>query len=222
MSVLGIETATNIGSVAIIERGFLHGQVSVNQRSAQSRNLVQAISFLLQSLSLTSEQLAGIAVSIGPGSYTGLRIGLSVAKSLAYIWKKPLLAVNSLDALAQQGRHRSELICSMIRFRRNEYYCSLYNWDGSQIKRQNDYLIRTLARLIEEQEQPLFILGLLHPDDDQFVQSIHSNGMLTYQSNLLPEAYWVAVLGEQNLEYGITEDVYKLTPFYMHDFPIRG
>jgi len=218
--ILGIETATDVGSVAIIEDEILRGEIRINKKFAQSRNLVQSIDFLLRSLELQGKDLNGIAISIGPGSYTGLRVGLSVAKSLAYSWEKPLVAANSLDSLARLGICQNKLICSLIRFRRNEYYYAFFNGKGYDIERQGEYDVGTLQKICGELDESTVFCGILNPDDRNFFDLESEDVKFDFLSKNYPSAYWVAYLGMKNLLKGFVEDLNQLVPFYMHDFPI--
>ncbi|HDL19091.1 MAG TPA: tRNA (adenosine(37)-N6)-threonylcarbamoyltransferase complex dimerization subunit type 1 TsaB [Bacteroidetes bacterium] len=220
MYILGIDTATDVGSVAINENNILRGEVKINKRFAQSRNLVQAVGFLMKSLEIKSEQLGGIAISIGPGSYTGLRIGLSIAKALAYSWEKPLLAVNSLDSLACLGQGRTELICPVIRFRKNEYYHAFYSDNRTEIQRQSDYSVSLFPEILQDVNVNLFLAGVLQQSDLDFVLNGELKNRVVYFPERYPTAFWVAYLGAKNLAKGITENVNTVTPFYMHDFPL--
>lgn len=220
--VLGIETATDVGSVALVEDKVLYGEIQLNKRFSQSKFLVQSIEFLLNSLELKSQQLGGIAVSIGPGSYTGLRIGLSVAKALAFSWNIPLTAVNSLDAFAQKARGQSSLICPLIRFRKQEYYYGFYAWTGSEIERQSDYRIDGLSEIIFNLESSAVFFGILHSDDYQFFSEHEVRGKFLLLPEYVPSAFWIAYLGENNFRRGIIENTNQVTPFYMHEFPMKS
>ena len=217
MLVLGIETATKVVSAAITKDGVLQSQEAVNRSKPHSGSLVHSIDVLLKSLHLSGQSLDGIAVSIGPGSYTGLRIGLSVAKSLAYCWDKPLAGVNSLDTLAQRGRNQEALICPIIRFRRDEYYHALYDRSGSSLKRKSEYLVGSLRDILESLHQPSLFLGELIPGDKELLETLYGDHA---HSEEFPEAFSVAALGEVLLSNGSVEDASKLTPFYMHEFPV--
>jgi tRNA threonylcarbamoyl adenosine modification protein YeaZ len=219
--VLGIETSTRGVSAAITENRVLRAQNVISHARPRSGSLVQLIDFLLRSYQLAGENLEGIAVSVGPGSYTGLRIGLSVAKSLAFCWEKPLVAVNSLDALAQKGRGQERLICPLISFRQNEYYYAFYDWTGSGIERQSDYHVGNLKDVLEGLKHPVLLLGELKSDDKELLQS----GVAGYSEHVysedFPEAHWIAASGEVLLGQGIVEDAGQITPFYMHEFPVQ-
>ena len=87
---------------------------------------------------------------------------------MAYSWGIPLLAVNSLDSLAQLGRGYNHLICPLIRFRRNEYYFSFYTHEGNDIQRQSNYDVKPLEKIVEELDESIMFCGLLHPNDQHF------------------------------------------------------
>ncbi len=221
MLILGIETATDFGSVAIVEDTVLRGQVSINKRNTHSKNIIQSIDFLLCSLEMKGENLDGIAVSIGPGSFTGLRVGLSVAKTLSFCWEKPLLAANSLDSLAQLGRRQMCLICPLIRFRRNEYYYAYYSWQNEKIERQSDYQAAYISEIVEKTKNPAIFLGILF-NEDKIIIKDNKKPKTSFFHEFYPSAYWVAFLGAENLARNITEDIRNLKPFYMFDFPIKA
>lgn len=222
MLVLGLETSSYINSAAITQNEELQGQVIFNQKKPQSNSLVQSIEFLLKSLDIKGEKLDGIAVSIGPGSYTGLRVSLSVAKSLAFCWDKPLTVVNSLDALAQQGSHQDNMICSLIRFRRHEYHNAFFYWSDSTIHRRSDYLTSKIEDVVSDLTQPVLFIGLVTDEDKElFLTHGHKANCVIF-SEKLPEARLIALQGERNLRKGIKENINEISPFYMHEFPIKN
>ena len=221
MRILALETATDVGSVALVSNGELEAQFSLTQRFGQSRNLVQAVGFLLSALNLSGAEIGGIAVSIGPGSYTGLRIGLSVAKGLAFGWDRPLYAVNSLDALAQQGRGTERLIVPVIRFRRDEYYSAFFAWDGEEVSRRSGYRVVHFAELLEEVKEPALLVGILRAEDAALLSSRSEEGVWLYLPERRPEAQFVGRLAEKSSRTGLAENAQSLSPFYMHDFPVQ-
>ena len=221
MRILALETATDVGSVALLRDEELEAHFSSVRRNSLSRNLVKAVDFVLSALDLSGADVDAIAVSIGPGSYTGLRIGLSVGKGLAFGWEKPLLAVNSLDALAEQGRGVDRLIVPVIRFRRDEYYTAFYGWDGEQIIRHSGYRVARFAELLEETHEPALVIGILRPEDAQLLMQYAEAEQWLYLPEKRPSAYFVGRLAAKNLRSGVVENVQSLTPFYMHDFPVQ-
>lgn len=140
--ILNIETATRICSVAISDNEKTIGIKESAVPNAHSSELTVFIQDLLIENSLSGKDIDAIAVSMGPGSYTGLRIGVAVAKGLCYTWGKPLIAINTLQSMAdlflQQEKEKLPgtdfLLCPMIDARRMEVYCAVFDGHGNMIK----------------------------------------------------------------------------------------
>ena len=160
MKVLAIETATLAGSAAVVDDELgLTGEVRVDVRIAHAERLMPSIQWLMDSSRTSIKDIDAFAVSIGPGSFTGLRIGLSTAKGLSYAAKKPLVPVRTLDAFARTLPYCSHLICPMFDARRNQVYAAFYKWeDGRCVKIMPEIAIgpEELLKMIKE---PVVILG---------------------------------------------------------------
>lgn len=133
MKILGIEASGLVASVAVVEDGLLKGEFTVNNRLTHSETLLPMLEQLLQLLKLEPEELDAIAVSAGPGSFTGLRIGAATAKGLALALNKPVVRVSSLAALAFNLIHAGDcVICPLMDARRGQVYCAAYQ-DGLEL-----------------------------------------------------------------------------------------
>lgn len=126
--VLGIETATFCGSVALLATDRLIASRTLNSPMTHSARLLGAIEHLLGEANACLKDLTGLAVSIGPGSFTGVRIGLSAAKGLALALKTALVGVSTLEALAVRAGRDRRLICPVIDARRSETFVAGYRW----------------------------------------------------------------------------------------------
>ncbi|HMD14275.1 MAG TPA: tRNA (adenosine(37)-N6)-threonylcarbamoyltransferase complex dimerization subunit type 1 TsaB [Bacteroidota bacterium] len=131
MIVLGIETATAVCAVALVDDDVVRAERRYEIPQAHSEKLMECVDDCLKSAGLVLSSIDGIAVSIGPGSFTGLRIGLSVAKGLAFAADKPLIGVPTLEALAVQPVRKGvaetdDVIVPMIDARRDEVYIALF------------------------------------------------------------------------------------------------
>ncbi|MCK7558859.1 tRNA (adenosine(37)-N6)-threonylcarbamoyltransferase complex dimerization subunit type 1 TsaB [Chitinophaga sedimenti] len=129
--ILNIDTATSIGSVCLAKDGeVLHTIRNAEQRDHAAR-LPLFVREVLQTAGITSAQLDAIAVSAGPGSYTGLRVGAATAKGLCYAWKKPLIAIGTLELMANgminATGNKDALYCPMIDARRMEVFTAVYD-----------------------------------------------------------------------------------------------
>ena len=145
--ILQIETATDRCSVSIAKNGITLASKNDEGERNHARVLVPIISELLQSSEIKGEELDAIAVSKGPGSYTGLRIGVSAAKGLCYAWEKPLIAVNTLESMAAWFASKNQVavdcFCPMIDARRLEVYTALFS-------HQLDTIQETQALILNE------------------------------------------------------------------------
>ncbi|MCK4837463.1 MAG: tRNA (adenosine(37)-N6)-threonylcarbamoyltransferase complex dimerization subunit type 1 TsaB [Desulfobulbaceae bacterium] len=159
--ILAIETATMCGSVALLSGNRCLAEYSVDTATTHSRRLIQQIAQVMNETESNWEQLDGIAVSLGPGSFTGLRIGLSTAKGLAMAADRPLLGVPTLDGLAQQIiAPAGTKVCALLDARKKEVYAAFFkcNSAGKPEKTSVDLVMppEKLATLIE---QPTLLVG---------------------------------------------------------------
>ena len=125
MLVLAIDTATKIGSVALYDdKTGVIGEINLYVKVNHSNVIMDAVDSLFKLSGLTIKDVDRIAVTIGPGSFTGIRIGTAIAKGLAYSLKKPIVGVNELDVLAHMGENREDIIVPLIDARKERVYFS--------------------------------------------------------------------------------------------------
>jgi tRNA threonylcarbamoyladenosine biosynthesis protein TsaB len=152
--VLGIETATIVCGAAVIVDGAVVSEQQVQEKNVHAENIMRLIDAALKQSRLQLIDLDAIAVSIGPGSFTGLRIGVSVAKGLAFALSKPLVAVSTLQALAQRavdaGTVATPFVLSALDARRDEVYCGLFAVKGKMIEPVWEVRDVTLEKLFDE------------------------------------------------------------------------
>jgi tRNA threonylcarbamoyladenosine biosynthesis protein TsaB len=150
MTILQIETATASCSVALAKDGIVVGCKQVNERNIHAEVITLFIDELISTAGVKYTDLDAVAVSCGPGSYTGLRIGVSTAKGLCFALDKPLIAIETLEAMAfgmiskeEQVTGSNILLCPMIDARRMEVFTAVFNADGERVK-------ETSAEIIDE------------------------------------------------------------------------
>ena len=126
MRILAVDTSGRTGSVAILEDRTLLAEVSTTAEQTHAKRLMSAIVVTLEMAGLTVEKLDGFAVTTGPGSFTGLRIGISTVKGLGTATEKPIAGVSTLDALAYQFCSQAYPVCPIIDARKGQVYTALY------------------------------------------------------------------------------------------------
>jgi tRNA threonylcarbamoyladenosine biosynthesis protein TsaB len=129
MRILAVDTSGRTGSVAILEDRTLLAEVSTTAEQTHAKRLMSAIVATLEMAGLTVEEFDGFAVTTGPGSFTGLRIGISTVKGLAAATDKPVAGVSTLDALAYQFCSQAYPVCPIIDARKGQVYTALYKCD---------------------------------------------------------------------------------------------
>lgn len=127
MRILGIDSSSLVASVAVVEDHVLTGEYTINFKKTHSQTLLPMLDEMAKMLELDLNTLDAIAVSGGPGSFTGLRIGAATAKGLGLALKKPLIHVPTLDAMAYNLWGSQALICPMMDAKRNQVYTGLYH-----------------------------------------------------------------------------------------------
>ncbi|MDO4294530.1 MAG: tRNA (adenosine(37)-N6)-threonylcarbamoyltransferase complex dimerization subunit type 1 TsaB [bacterium] len=160
MKVLGIETSSLVASVALVTDEVLTGEYTVNLKKTHSQTLLTMVDELLSMLGMEPQEVDAIAVSAGPGSFTGLRIGSATAKGLGLALKKPLISVPTVDAMAYNIYGSSALICPIMDAKRNQVYTGWYRFEKEFEVVRKQYVCsieELLADLNERGERVLFL-----------------------------------------------------------------
>jgi tRNA threonylcarbamoyladenosine biosynthesis protein TsaB len=153
--ILAIETATEVCSAALVHNGILLGERSLKEKNIHSERLLLLVDEVLKSAQVKNNQLVAIAISIGPGSFTGLRIGLSTAKGLALALEIPIIAIPTLDGIAESYRRnrttdKDENFCAMIDAKRDEAFYAFYSISQNEIILQGEYAIKLREEIVSE------------------------------------------------------------------------
>lgn len=158
--ILALETSGLCGSVAVVADNFCISEYSLQSKLTHSKRMLAGIDWVMAEAELSWDQIDGIAVSLGPGSFTGLRIGLSTAKGLAMAADTKLLGVPTLDGLAHQLRYVPQQVCPVLDARKKQVYTAIYrpSEDGI-LQRENDYLVITPEDLALRITEPTVFIG---------------------------------------------------------------
>lgn len=213
MLILGIDTSTNVGTVAIYSdvKGTL-GEISVNINKTHSENIMVMIDELFKLTNTTINDIDKIAVSIGPGSFTGIRIGVAVAKGLASATNCKIVGVNELDVIAGNSTSNECEICSIIDARKERgYYCT-FKYENGILKQLEDYKVGELREFLETRKEIRTVyLGDGAINYKNLISNIvGENGLFSPKSLNLPRASVVAELGINN-----EDNLYTMEPIYL-------
>lgn len=212
--ILHLETSTQVCSVAlslngelialkdITDKGFVHGEM-----------ITLLIEEVLKQVDVSITELSAVSVASGPGSYTGLRIGVSTAKGLCYALNIPLIAIDSLKCLEQVARmnYYKETIVSMIDARRMEVFSAIYNSEGEVVKTIS-------ADILDEQSYEAFLPFTVVGDAVGKVKSIWENRAIRFDESCIASAKGQVRIGYEKFQKQEFEDVAYFEPFYLKDF----
>jgi len=181
--VLGIDTATRTCSVALLEDDSILAEYTQNLPRTHSEKLMPLVNALFHDTSRTPRELDALAVASGPGSFTGLRIGVSTARAMAQGLGIPAAGINTLEALARNCYAPGSLVCPLMDARRQQVYAAVYKWSGNPEKlapvvEPAAFFLEELLDLLQDYSQPVLFPGDGAPVYRETLQ------------NALPERYW--------------------------------
>jgi tRNA threonylcarbamoyladenosine biosynthesis protein TsaB len=156
---LALENSTLCGSVALVSGSQCLAEFTLQSRLTHSKRLLSAVDNIMSSCEVKWDDLDSIAVSLGPGSFTGLRICLATAKGLAMAAALPLIGVASLDGLAVQLSYTRHLICVLLDARKKEVYAAFYRHINGTAERISDYLAISPEKLAAQINEPVILVG---------------------------------------------------------------
>lgn len=217
MKILGIDTSTRCGSIGLINGEETVAECLLNLPITHSERLLKAIDHLLKESRCPMENLDGWAVSLGPGSFTGLRIGISTLKGLAYATRKPVAGISSLDVLASQISPTPYLICPILDARKGELYSAFYRYDETHsLQRQSDYHAMKPEDLVKQiQQMTIFVGDGVRAYGDFLRNCLPSLALFPEFPLHLPHGSVVARLGGKLIQKGEVIKVEALTPIYV-------
>ncbi|PYM21764.1 MAG: tRNA (adenosine(37)-N6)-threonylcarbamoyltransferase complex dimerization subunit type 1 TsaB [Candidatus Rokuibacteriota bacterium] len=209
MRVLAVETSSLAGGVALLDGERLVAEYQLDVSVTHSERLMSAVDRVLADARWTPRDLAGLAVAVGPGSFTGLRIAVSTVKGLALALDLPIAAVPTLDAMAAALPWAALPVCPVLDARKGEVYASLYRWDGEAMRREWDYLALAPAALAARLDEPVLVVG----DGAGGVRSPYARAVPPPRR--LPSPACVGALGLARLRRGETVTAAALAPLYL-------
>lgn len=242
-AILALDTSTASMAAAIVNGHDVLAEIQTLAERNHSVHVVTHIKEMLLSSGVTAADIDAIAVGNGPGSYTGMRIAVSVAKTLAWVWNKPLVGVSSLEALAYGAWHQDlgtreektksldggHWVLPIMDARRGQVYSSGFTmtnkeewsrWSDDGVRLMKDFMDQLEQRLASQPPGAVRSISLvgdlsLHEQGAQRLQQIgDSAGVIVRLQPFIQEGKWIAKLGRLRLEAGLTEDPHTFIPNY--------
>ena len=218
MPILAIDTATLVSSVALATVDNLLAEITLQTKKTHSELLMPHIAKLMNMAQVAKSDLKGVAVSIGPGSFTGLRIGLSTAKTLAYALHIPVVGVPTLAAMAYGCPVPGVILAPMLDAQKGNVYQALFEWHQGELKEIQPAIVTEVTAALEslsQQERPVIVMGesaVMYRDK---IEQIGKNLILAAPHVVIQRASSVAGLGYKLIKQGVRHDVMGLEPLYI-------
>ncbi len=214
-TILCLETATTNCSVAIsVDGSVVMLQEDNSHGFSHAEKLHVFIEKVLKDVKVSKEKLDAVAVSKGPGSYTGLRIGVSAAKGLCFALDIPLISIPTLQSLANRAKEEYDFIVPMLDARRMEVYAAVFNTEKQEIR-------ETKAEILDSTSFSEFIAKgktCFIGDGVPKFKEVCNHPNAVFIENMLPSATEMAALAEYKCKISDTEDVAYFEPYYLKDF----
>lgn len=223
--ILNIETSTNVCSASLsTDKGRILALRESHEDKSHAARLAVFIEEIMAETGSSFQELSAVAISMGPGSYTGLRIGVSTAKGICYAHSLPLIAINTLDILVREcllhhnsilkEAERDTLLCPMIDARRMEVYTAVYDSQGSRIRETTAEIIdeSSFSDLLSKKKMLFFGNGA------EKCSAILSSPNARFLQNLYPTASSMGALAIQSFRNSEFVDSAYFEPFYLKDF----
>jgi len=208
MLILSISTSSNICSCALLEDDSIIDELNIYDDKTHSENLMPLIDTLLTSHNIKISDIDLIACDNGPGSFTGIRIGVSTVKGLACVYNIPLISITSLEALAYNVTKNSGYICSLIDARNNQAYCGIFDNNYNLCE---DYIadnVNVIINILNKYNDVTFVgdgvhinKAFLNSDSEKIDQNIHSKN--------------VGIAGYKKYNQGIQQSSDSILPIYL-------
>jgi len=215
--ILAIETATPRGSVALVSGAVVRAETFLPPGPRVSGSYISAVEALFASAGAKSGDVSAVAVSAGPGAFTGLRVGMSAAKGFCFGWGVPLVPVPTLLALAHRFPGEGRTVCPVQDARRGEVYAALFRWSGGELARLSPDMAIAPALLPARipDGDVLFCGDGVTPFGALLREALGDRATLVPGDEGLPRASAVGIVGERIFRAGGAEDPRSVVPFYL-------
>lgn len=215
MKILAVDTSNQVLSVALLNDKQIIGEITTNIAKNHSVRLMPAVEKLMKDVNVNPSELDRIIVAKGPGSYTGVRIGLATAKTMAWALNIPVIGVSSLEVLAYQGILFDGIICPFFDARRGLVYTGAYQWKNEKLEtvmeEENILMTEWLEKLKESGEKVLFLSQDIEPFREVIAAYLQDKAVIADESFQLPRAAHLALLGKERE----ADSVHALVPNYL-------
>lgn len=218
MRILGIDTSTMAASVAVIEDNQLVCEYTINTKKTHSQKLMPMIENMLKESDLNINDIDLIGICVGPGSFTGLRIGMATAKAIAHVNNIPIVGVTSLEMLAANMNLCDKKICSILDAQRNQVYTAKFEYIGNRLVQINDTDVLEIDKLINEisaSEDDYILIGEAVYKYEEKLKDIENISIPSPSHNVTKASSLCSIALEKYNQGENIESCYTINPMYI-------
>lgn len=218
MLVLSVDSSYSTATCALIKDDKILAEINLNDKKQHSVILMRLIDSILKEYEIDINDIDAFTISRGPGSFTGLRIGMATLKGLAFASKKPLISVSTLDALAYNSISFQGIICPIMDALRDNIYTCLYKNENNNLTpliKEQCLNINELVTILKEQTLPIIFVGDGVAKHKEFLQENIPNSFFAPNHSNFPKASSVGELGIKKINDGIIENIDSINPIYL-------
>lgn len=217
MILLSADTSSARFSIALLKEGMLVDEFESESSNAHSSDLLTEIDRLLSKNSYDIKDIEGFCVGLGPGSFTGLRIGITTIKGLALSLKRPITGVPSIDSLAYNLLGHKGRVCAIIDAKQKKLYSRVYTCNGKSIDPKTGFLLLGIDELLNKLKAPAIFLGDgVGLYKDYIMEEMGSKARFGPEATWYPKAAIIGKLGYERLKTGKKDNVFSLAPLYIY------
>ncbi|GAB6182771.1 tRNA (adenosine(37)-N6)-threonylcarbamoyltransferase complex dimerization subunit type 1 TsaB [Thermodesulfovibrio hydrogeniphilus] len=216
MRILGIDTSTKYARLAIVEDGVLIACSLMQFMASHSEKLIPEIAHMLEIMEISLETIDCYALTVGPGSFTGLRVAVSTVKGLSFATRKPVIAVSTLEIIARGLPFANHQICPILDARKKELYAALFKWQEDKLIRIREDSIVSIDSLVDWIEEKTIFLGEgVNIYKDRLMEKLGNNAIFAENLHGIPNPALVAIVGEEKAKRGEFVHAHHLEPLYL-------
>lgn len=219
MKILALDTSSIVATVAVLDGEKLMAEYTLNHKKNHSEKLMPILEEILGSCDLSAKDIDVFAATLGPGSFTGLRIGLATIKAMAQALDKPVVGVSSLEGLAFNLIHCETLICPIVDAQRNLVYVGLYQWQQQEFTRVMEDKVVSIEELLKELklrgEKVIFVGDAAEKFNVLIQEELKELAIFPPAIVRLAKASSIGELARRKAEMGMLQRATEVLPLYM-------
>ncbi len=219
MKILAVDTSSNVATIALMEDEKLIAEIVLNYKKTHSEKLMPMMEDLLNQCDVKPTEIDIFTASVGPGSFTGLRIGITTIKAMAQALNKPVVGVSTLEGLAFNLPYAEGLICPIIDAQRDVVYTALYRWEGTglvEVMQQQVLSVEELINYLHTKDEKIIFIGDAVEKFNEILQEkLMDKASFPPNSVVFPRASSIAALARKSALKGQLMEAATMIPLYM-------